>query len=1164
MQLIGDLVYSATDLNNFLACEHLTARDLETLLHGEERPRGTSEQAELLARLGEEHERAYLQRLAREHRVVEIIRPGAGDRGALETAAAETERRMAEGAEVIYQATFLHDGWLGHADFLRKVPGGAGRWAWHYEVEDTKLARRAEPYFLLQLCYYSEHVARIQGAAPEHAYLVLGDGTRHPFRVAEFDAYYRSVKRRFLAHVADPPSATYPFPNPHCGLCVWNDACVVRRERDDHLSLVANITRLQTARLNDRGITTLAALGRAGESERPPRMAVRTFETLRRQARLQDEQRALLRAGAANPMRYEVLRDGTEPKRGFCLLPEPSAGDVFFDIEGDPFYEVENGLEYLFGVYVEPERRYHSFWGCDRDGSPPRDRFAEKRAFEALIDFLVARRASWPEMHVYHYASYEPTALKRLAQRHATREAEVDRMLREGWLVDLYRVVRQSVAVGQPSYSIKKIEEYYGKRGEESNIKGGSESVLRFEEWLTSRSSGGERDDTILADLESYNRYDCVSTHGLRAWLLELREEAAERFAADLPFLRPDETPLEEPSNDFADLKRDLDAAIPGDFDPDAAAPADRAKLLWNARQMLDYYHRELKPVYWQFYDRLATYAEDPEALRDDGEALIELEPDGDWTPLKKSRLYPFRVPPQFQKIKPGATAYDAATGLKTGVVESLEEGDPFGKLLLKRGQKFWDLRLPRAIVVRDRVSTDALETALARFAIDLLGGATRYDAARAVLGRALPRFRARVTGDVIQPPAVDESSLLELCRALDRSYLFLQGPPGSGKTYFGARLIVGLLNDGKRIGITSQSHKAIHHLIDQVLCVADERHVSVRGFKRCSPGDPDKAHPLLETTEALGACDGNLLTGTAWAFAPPEMDERLDYLFIDEAGQLALPTALAAMMSARNVVLLGDPLQLPHVSQARHPGNLGFSVLQHLLGEELRPVAADRGVLLTDSYRMHPDVCRFVSEMMYAGRLRAACGRERQRVDSPGLQGTGVRYVAVQHTGNRQRSVEEARLIAEQIALLARGTVTEVDGSVRPFGARDAIVVTPYNAQVQCIKRELELRGLGDIEVGTVDKFQGREAYVVFFSTAASSAEEASRGASFIFDRRRFNVAISRARALAVMVGSPALLVRRCGSIEEVRTASAVCRYVELADADVARAVTMPALAMA
>jgi len=401
----------------------------------------------------------------------------------------------------------------------------------------------------------------------------------------------------------------------------------------------------------------------------------------------------------------------------------------------------------------------------------------------------------------------------------------------------------------------------------------------------------------------------------------------------------------------------------------------------------------------------------------------------------------------------------------------------------------------------------------------------------------------------LIQPASVSEQALQAISDALDDSYLFIQGPPGSGKTFLGARLIVNLLARGQKVGVTANSHKAIHNLLDAVEEVAKERNVSFRGVKKCSAADDSTKYNGSHFENASGTIPidrADLVAGTAWAFAPEAMDQHLDYLFIDEAGQVSLPNAIASITSARNVVLLGDPLQLPQVAQTEHPGDIGASVLEHLLGNKLRPVEPDRGILLTDSYRMHPDVCGFISDLLYEGKFKSAPGRELQTVSSPGLTGTGLRYLPVAHVGNTQRSDEEAARIADEIALLLRGTVTDFKGVSRPLEMRDIIVVTPYNAQVRCIRRVLAQRGSGNVEVGTVDKFQGREAYVVFFSTAASTPDDAPRGISFIFDRQRFNVAISRARALAVMVGSAALLQQHCTSVESVLVANGVCRFIE------------------
>ena len=268
------------------------------------------------------------------------------------------------------------------------------------------------------------------------------------------------------------------------------------------------------------------------------------------------------------------------------------------------------------------------------------------------------------------------------------------------------------------------------------------------------------------------------------------------------------------------------------------------------------------------------------------------------------------------------------------------------------------------------------------------------------------------------------------------------------------------------------------------------------------------------------------------------------DYLFIDEAGQVALADAVATSPCARNLVLLGDPQQLPHVTQGIHPGGVGVSVLEHLLGEAVT-VPPDRGLFLERTWRMHPDVCGFISELAYEGRLRAAEVCAVQRIDSAGLAGTGLRYLPVEHTGNAQQSPEEAALIATEVRkLLASGSFVDCAGVRRTLTPEDILVVAPYNMQVRCLLSVLP----DGVEAGTVDKFQGREAPVVFFSMATSSGEEIPRGLDFLFSRNRLNVAISRARALAVLVCSPRLLETRCRTVEQMRLVNGWCRFVELA----------------
>jgi uncharacterized protein len=286
------------------------------------------------------------------------------------------------------------------------------------------------------------------------------------------------------------------------------------------------------------------------------------------------------------------------------------------------------------------------------------------------------------------------------------------------------------------------------------------------------------------------------------------------------------------------------------------------------------------------------------------------------------------------------------------------------------------------------------------------------------------------------------------------------------------------------------------------------------------------------------------LLAGTAWAFArEPFQDDPIDVLIVDDAGLFALADAVAAGASARNLLLLGDPQQLAQVRKGTHPPLVGASVLEHVLGDDAT-IPADRGVFLPRTYRMHPEVCDFVSTLMYDGRLTSAPGCEQQCV--AGF--AGLRMIDVVHDGNKHESREEAEAITSEITRLIGRPYTDAKGIVRSLTPADILVVAPYNAQVRRISTTLAGAGLGGVAVGTVDKFQGQEAPVVFFSLTASSGEEITRGIDFLFSQNRLNVAISRARALAYLVASPQLLALRAGDLDDMRLVNAVALFRERA----------------
>jgi uncharacterized protein len=504
-----------------------------------------------------------------------------------------------------------------------------------------------------------------------------------------------------------------------------------------------------------------------------------------------------------------------------------------------------------------------------------------------------------------------------------------------------------------------------------------------------------------------------------------------------------------------------------------------------------------------------------------------------------------FRFEAQQHKLAEGDAPCDPATGKGAGTIEELDENA--GVLVLRRGPSLESEPLPEALIPPGPIQTREQQGALARLGAAVLAGHGRYRALQDILARAQPRLTEALGGPL---QTMDPAEQRGRAATLDESYLFIQGPPGTGKTWTGARIVVDLIRRGRRVGVAATSHKAIHNLLDEIERAAAKDGVSFRGLKKSSGGaeteyDGDAISSIADIGKFVTASSRvQLLAGTAWLFAREDLDGALDTLVIDEAGQVALADALAMGTAARNVILLGDPLQLAQVSQGTHPEGTGASVLEHLLGEH-PTVPADMGIFLDRTRRMHPDVCRFVSEIVYEGRLDGLPEVARQAT----AFGTGLRYLPVDHVGNVAAAPEEAERIGREIHAMRDGWWTNREGVTRPLGETDFMVVAPYNAQVRQLRRTLEAAGLGGVPVGTVDKFQGREAAVVFYSMATSSAEDIPRSLEFLFSRNRLNVAVSRAMCLACIVASPRLLESRARTIEQMRLINALCRFVEMAE---------------
>jgi uncharacterized protein len=1154
-QVGSELTLSATDLANFLGCRHRTGLDKAAALGKRQRPHREDPLLDLLKQRGEAHEAAYVASLQRDGlRVVnleDVFKDG--DRA---QHVARTLDAMREGADVVVQGALSDGRWFGYADVLERVPSTSSLGAWSYEVTDTKLSRETRGGTILQLAVYTELLAALQGARPAYFHVVTpgrggGPLVRASYRVDEYAAYFRWIRDQMLGTMALPEESIaerhYPEPVPHCDVCPWWKECDDRRRADDHLSLVANVGRVHRRELESRGVATLTGL--AGLPVpipfKPARGAAQTYVQARQQALVQLESR-----GRTPPL-YR-FRDLVE-KEGFCRLPAPSPGDVFLDLEGDPL-AVDGGREYLFGLVILgssgiPE--YRSWWALTEH--------EERAGFEQVMDLIMETWARHDGMHIYHYSPYEPAAFKRLMGRYATRGEELDRLLRGERFVDLYGVVRQGLYAGVERYSIKNLEAFYGFAREvdlaAANVgRGELERALELQRMdLVPRE--------VYQTVEGYNRDDCVSTLRLRDWLERLRAEL-ESTGATVP--RPVQTESEA-SKDLTEQEKRVEALrarLLRDV-PESRADRDEAQQArWLLSFMLDFHRREDKATWWEYF-RLRDLPEDE--LPDEPQAIAGLQ-----------FVERVEVVRRKNSGKPTGSVVDRYTypaqemEIRRGAELKVFEGT-FGKLVaLDRNARTIDVKKgpqraeehPTAVFAHEYVNSKPIEDALfqlgERVADD---GRPALDdvAAGDLLLRRPPRLRS--AGFEARPGESITDFAVRIAGDLDRTVLAIQGPPGSGKTYTGARMICALVKAGKTVGVTANSHKVIRNLLDAVHKAAAEIGIAVRlAHKDAADDDDDDDDDGTVMAEAVREVEGNeealellelrevdVLGGTAWLWSRDGAKAAVDVLFVDEAGQMSLANTLAVSQAAGSVVLLGDPRQLEQPRKGTHPDGVGTSALQHLLGDK-DTIPADRGIFLPLTYRLSPAICAFTSEVFYERRLESRPGLERQVLVGAGdFDGSGLWVVEMEHDGNRSASGEEVEVVGELVRQLTRDGVRWVaeDGRERPLTGDDILVVAPYNAQVS--RLEEALAGTG-ARAGTVDKFQGQERPVVIYSMTTSRPEDAPRGMEFLYSLNRLNVATSRARCAVILVASPRLFEAECRTPRQMKLANGMCRFRELA----------------
>lgn len=1095
-----------------------------------------SPELELLAELGKIHESKIADQLRLSGSFIDIGKPSFS----LEALTATHDRTMkaiSEGVETIYQAAFFTGSFVGFADFLilvkdeqgNPVKDEQGRFV--YDPVDAKSARSAKRAAVLQVATYAAIMKELGLAVPQNVHLWLGGDSQwkaSALDLIDLAQFFMDRVRNRISNFDGAPTPTWAPPKESCSRCRWSAHCDLGRHQDKDLSLIQGIRSSTRSLLVANGIKTIDQMAIATDEQRPklPREVSKdTFAGLREQAAIQVK-------GENSPKPIYELKD----KDAFGLMPEVNDGDIWFDMEGDPFANNGDGLEYMFG-YLYREGAGFEFKTFDA-----RDTAEEKIAFVQFIEYVIDRRTKFPDMHVFHYASYEVSAMLRLAQRHGILEFEVDRLVREGVFVDLYTIVRNAFRFSTESMSIKYIEKVYWDGNRDKEVTNAVGSVIQFEKALGLLADGDEAEFLkILDEIKSYNKDDVDSTRQLDDWIREQAKTngidiASLRPAAQVKWEATDEVEREEP------IALQLLEGVPHD----KADRTEEQQGLALLSAAISFHHREARPAWWAIFDRALKDIEEMDAFNDvvvptnveagpwtisgrqkNHRRHITIEADG----VDLTHILDFEHMPQllYEFAPDGFKTIQGSTrGFGDGTIIDIDGSTVTFEEIEKKGSGTWE-NTPMAILPGSPIRTTSIEKVIR----EELGGGVLYRRTN-----ALPLFPPFAWCDVLLKRAprqlsgslttTDESVEAITASLLDSddSYVAVQGPPGTGKTYVGAHVIANLVKQGWKIGVVAQSHAVVEHLMNSVAKLDST-------IPMAKKGQSEKSRPSYHAEDvaawASGMLDhGYVIGGTVWSYSRPDIRSLgLDLIVIDEAGQFSLANSLAAISSAKRALLLGDPQQLPQVSQGQHPEPVNESVLSHLLGDR-KTMPAELGFFLDKTFRLHPKIAKAVSRLQYEDRLHsdARClKRSLSEVEA------GIHIVDVEHTGNTVTSIEEADELLARIPELLTRMWTSVDSKGNPETPRlltqqDILVVTGYNAQVRYLKSRLRSAGYDAIKVGTVDKFQGQEAPVVFVSMVTSSSEDLPRGIEFLLSPNRLNVAISRAQWACYVLRSPHLAV--------------------------------------
>ena len=1127
---------SPTDLNNFVSCNYHAFNDLNEDIKGLKK-KEPSEDMKLWRKYGKDHEKNYFEKLKNKYSNNITINPTKS----YDDRYKDTVEAIKKGYDLIYKAYFIEDEFRGEADFIIKNNEKSKLGNFSYEVYDTKITKNLKPLHVLQITSYSYLISKITGILPKLMHLVDGNNEHHSYKVTEFLDYFKFTRSKFKKFLSDKGEKNlYPEKCNHCNYCIWQEECLKIWVGDNYINQVSRINKSQTTKLKKENINTVEKLGKANIKKIKAKINKSTLERLHQQANLQEEKRL------TGISKFIVLDQIVG--QGFYKMPKEDEGDVFFDIEGFPDSNKRN-LEYLHGLYYkEKGKNTFKFFFVEEN-----NRDSEFEIFKQLVKFLKKRFDDYPNAFIYHYNDYETRALKELASEYSSIFPEgnnlVDDLLRKQKFVDLYRVVERTIQTSEKDLSLKSLEKFYRKE-REANIKTASDSIRLYDNWCSTK------DEKIKKDIIHYNQEDCVSTGDLRNFLLD--EKKKDDRYNDIPWFTPTISKKDEEKT--KEVKR---KTKPKSKKKTVQQIEEEESLLINTLNnskknkniinkiidLVGFHRREAKPDNWKYYDRLNKT---PDLLEDDAECLancIFVKEVKDEETNKTIYIYEFET--QNFKIKEGDSAtelYEQLNYGKVGTITEDEDDGNFVEIISNKKDKPPDIFTFKPT---GSPSADAIRDALNLFLNEYVNSNNlKYKCGLDILENSYPDVLKVKKGEPIfdeNKDLIDEAK--NTVKNLKSSYLLVQGPPGAGKTFISAHMILALIKDGKKVGVTSNSHKAINNLLRQVENLAD---FEFAGFKKGSKPEYklngkfilDKASVRREDYDSY-----LLFAGTAWLFSDIDLNQRLDYLFIDEAGQVSLANTLAMSTSTKNIVLIGDQMQLSQPIKGTHPGIAGKSSLEYLL-EGYDTIPSHKGIFLNETRRLNKKICEFISTSFYDSRLKShTVTNERYiKLSLDKINDEGIIYVPMSHKNNSQKSIEETNYIKNLLSkIIGKRCKDNKNTKERKINLEDILVVSPYNMQVNNLTRNLPKGS----KIGTIDSFQGQEAKIVIISMASSDPENVPRHKSFIFSRNRLNVAISRAECVAIILFNPNLLNTSCQKIEEMRLINNFCKLLSYTTKD-------------